>query len=239
MLVIGIGLLNLHGAKIAPSIDIERTAHDFAAALANPAPPRSGQVEGYTTHPVGIAHEDPVMRALLSATLKEVAARSYAGATTARIAARAGLHPSMVFNRFPTKLDLFTAAIQARSNVAVLDGQQKLEQAVDAVGAGVAEEVGWRLSLRPESRLARTIALEQLRLAWHVRELREIEDEMHQVLVDSLLDRDIVTAPYSATGFTALNLAFGYGVMVLAAPLPDAWRLPFSVVTIPLLEGGG
>lgn len=240
VLVIAIGLLDLHGAKIAPSTSIEQVAHDFAAALANPAQPHSEQVvAGYTTYSVAVTHDDPVMRALLSATLEEVAARSYTGATTARIAARAGIHPSKVFNRFPTKLDLFTAAIQARLNSAMLDSQEKIEQAGQEVGPGLAEEAAWRLYMCQDARLTRTPALELLRLTWHVPELRELEDESHRALTDSLLSREIDTGPYSAAGYTALNVALGYGVMTLAALLPDAWRLPFAVVTIPLLEGAG
>jgi hypothetical protein len=66
-----------------------------------------------------------------------------------------------------------------------------------------------------------------MRVAWHDSELNQAANSV----ADSFLES---TASSEAAAF--VEQALGIGILVLATVQPDAWSLPWDVVTVPLSD---
>ncbi len=179
---------------------------------------------------------DSTWDALLRATVESVSELGYEASTIEVIAARCGFTRTVIFRRYPTKYDLFLDASQRTLGPMVLamDNQRRIVEA--DFGTGVSDAWMGREVMRPELRGLRTILLEQVRLATHLEDLREVlgnalmqpERPMSHTLEGS--------TERSSRGKRATEMALGSGMQLLAQLRPASWSLPYDVVLIPWRE---
>lgn len=180
---------------------------------------------------------EPAWDAVLRATLRQVGHRGYDGATVESIAAEAGYSQTVLFSRYPTKRDAFLDATH-RMFAAATELNFAYQQRIAArYSPGIAEAVMLREYMKPGRELARTIGLEQYRLAWHDREMRSAL-EVEQA--DFRRHYRKAHPELNDTQFRArlhMEHAIGMGPVLLAQLDPTAWRLPYDVITVPLVDG--
>lgn len=182
---------------------------------------------------------DPALDALLRATLEEVGRTGFDAATTAGIGRASGYSEGLLFARYPSKVEVFVDATrrQHAQNWRLNEAFQR--GVIAAHGEGIAEAVVIREFQRPHLSLARAIHLEQVRLALHDERLRQVQWGELDALVAESTANDPTWHPAASPAHLHLSVAIGLGVACLPMLVPDAWQLPYDVVTIPLNEPGG
>ena len=89
---------------------------------------------------------------------------------------------------------------------------------------------------RPDLHGYRAISLEQVRMALHDERLREVQWGELELLVAQALAEAPNWAAAGTPAHLHLSVAIGLGVTVLPILAPEAWLLPYDVVTVPLDE---
>lgn len=171
---------------------------------------------------------DPLLDALLDATLKQVGRIGYEAATTQRIVSSVGVTEGALFSRYKTKLELFIDATERQLAFTYGLNEQWTRDLTERYGQGIAEAVTLREFQRPTHQALRALNLEQLRVTWRDPVLRHA----HEVKL-----REFESVAYSddRARFHAL-FAHGLGSNLLPHLYEDCWKLPYDVVTVPLLE---
>lgn len=177
---------------------------------------------------------DPRVDGLLGATVRTVGEVGYDDASVARICRAAGVSQGFLFNRYPTKLDLFLAAIEMQRSAAMRDTDAFIAEIASTHGNGIAEAVAWREHQRPEFREQRTIVLESLRLARHDARMRDVIDGSLADVARPRLAGARGARRAALLGHMRRDYAVGIGLVIVGNVLPDAWKLPFDTVTIGL-----
>lgn len=179
---------------------------------------------------------DARVDALLAATLRCVGEAGYRDASVARICRSAGVSQGFLFNRYPTKLDLFLAAIDVQRSAAMRDTDAFIAEVAATHGNGIAEAVAWREHQRPAFREQRTVVLESLRLARHDTRMRDVIDRSLTEASTPRLGNARGARRDTLLGHMRRDYAVGIGVIIVGNVLPEAWTLPFDCVTIGLNE---
>lgn len=222
-------------AEVVP-VDISGPVADVCRALADPAKPvRLPSVSPDDISPLAMQTDDSVLDDLHAATLEEVGRHGYRGATMQRIGANAQVSQGFIFGRYSTKRELFVDATARRHKAAFDSTAAHLADLQKRRGMGVAEATVIKTLMQPGIEVQRAVQLEQYRLGWYDPSLgAELDKAMSQYLEQSW-SQVSETVGESVAAQQHLDLALGIGATVLPALLPDAWELPFDVVTVPLL----
>ena len=93
--------------------------------------------------------------------------------------------------------------------------------------------------MRPGRELQRAINLEQVRLTWHNEQMRQVyQAAMDAVNAPSSSTDCLDEGPPERPGAVAADVhvyeATFIGAILLATLMPDAWSLPYGVVTEPV-----
>ena len=182
---------------------------------------------------------EPALDDLLRATLEEVGRVGYEAATTAAIGRASGHSEGLLFARYPSKVEAFMDATKRQHAVGWRRNEEFIHSVTAAHGPGIAEAVIIREMQRPELRHGRAISLEQVRLALHDERLREVQWGELDTLVDETLSKDPQWYTANSEAHLHMSVAIGIGVTALPLLAPDAWELPYDVVTVPLDEPDG
>ncbi len=236
---LGLGLAGARRSRPV-AVDWEQLVRDLRAALAHPAPPSAEALLPRADHISQTIYREPgggVAHRLMTETLAEVALRGFDEAAVPEIAHRSGVPEGALFDIHPDKAALFREATQRQQKVCLGANDAFLREVGEAQGPGVADAVGLREFQRPDFAFERVLALEQLRLSWHDRTMLRLQDEILDPLSQDLAIRHPEWPPDRVAGEVHLGYALGVGAYFLAVLVPDAYRLPFEVVTIPLLGG--
>lgn len=230
MLSVALGLVLVARRPGVERIDVEHVADVLLRILAIPAPGRD-LPDLDSTHfsdPVPFDTGDAVRDRLLQATLDEVGQRGYDAATVDAIAHRAGSSQGALFARYPTKVALFLDAVRRQSAFALRANEACMERWAVEHGRGVAEAAMIREFMRPGRDHLRIIALEELRTGWHEPVIREaVAREYEAFVAESHALKPGFTVAEAHVGF-----AVGGGTLLLCGLYPDAWLLPYDVVTV-------
>lgn len=233
---LALGLVIMWPRTASMPIDIGAEVGRIGEALRNPSRPRRlPEVTPDDVSPLVVTGTDDALTDLHSATLVEVGLHGFRGATLQRIASAAQVSQGFIFGRYSSKLDLFVDATARRHATAYRSNAERWAAAMDKHGAGRAEATMMRTFLQPGLDVPRALALEQERLAWFDVALQA---SMTKAVSDYLDQTWGITAPEPdgrSPGQQHLDLALGAGVLTIPPLLPDAWMLPFDVVTVPLL----
>ena len=192
------------------------------------------EAEHLRVRPV-LAPDDPALEALLTATLDEVGARGFDDATTAGISRAAGHSEGLLFSRYQSKLELFLDACEVQRRPGFEANEAFLSRLTASRGRGVAEAVLIREFMHPDAEGPRTLTLEQVRVAWHDTRLRDSLTRQAEEFVNSLRESPTgVPAGRDPVAYFHLATAIGLGLVLLPRLDPEAWRLPYDVMTVPL-----
>lgn len=230
MLSVALGLVLVARRPGIDRIDVEYVADVLLRILATPASPSPlPEVEApHVRDPIAFDTDDEVKDRLLQATLDEVGERGYDAATVDAIAHRAGSSQGALFARYPSKVELFLDAVQRHSAAALRANEACMRRLADSHGRGIAEAVMIRESMRPGRDRLRVIALEELRTGWHEPVVREaVAREYEAFVAESHATKPGFTVAEAHVGF-----AIGGGTLLLSILYPDAWLLPYDVVTV-------
>ena len=179
---------------------------------------------------------DSALDSLLEATLDEVAARGFDGATTISIAKAAGYSDGLIFARYPSKLALFLDASKRQQAISFRNYDAYQTEVRKEHGMGIADAVAIREVQRPHVNSQRATYLEQIRISWHDDELqRALSSEFDQFVADAIA-ADPAWAPANSPADLHVSIALGFGLSLLPVLHPEAWSLPYDVVTIPLAD---
>jgi AcrR family transcriptional regulator len=175
--------------------------------------------------------DDDLLSRVFQATLEQVGLRGFDGATTVRIARAAGVSEGVIFNRYRTKLHLFLDASRRSVASGAARNEEFMADLEKKFGPGMAEAVMLRELMRPGRELQRSINLEQQRLVRHHSELRQSVDEQYRQLVEAVRGTSPRWSTNALRAHVHVALAMGLGAALLAQLYPQAWHLPFDVIT--------
>ncbi|MBU6245915.1 MAG: TetR/AcrR family transcriptional regulator [Actinomycetales bacterium] len=214
--------------------DFSAELHGLADALSHPTAPvrlPSARAEGLDA-PLEPGTGNEAWDAALRATVACVGERGYESATIEAITAASGYSRTVIFARYPTKLDLFMDATDRMLADSVRAGMA-YQELLAGHGPGIADTCYLRELMRPERTSLRTLTLEQVRLAPHHERLRS-------AIRDALLDAQRMLAqlqpnasPPAIRGRMITETAVTTGTGLVAQLQPDAWSLPFDTVLVP------
>lgn len=233
---LALGLVLMWPRTASTPIDITAEVAKIGAALRNPSRPRRlPSVSADDVSPLAVTGVDGTLSDLHAATLLEVGLRGFRGATLQRIAATAQVSQGLIFARYSSKLDLFIDATARRHASAYQANAERWATVMDTMGAGCAEATMIKTFLQPGLDALRALALEQERLAWFDVALQASLTKAISEYLERTWEITVPEPDDRTPGQLHLDLALGAGVLVVPRLLPDAWRLPFDVVTVPLL----
>ena len=174
---------------------------------------------------------DPIHDDLLTATLDRVGHLGFDAATTMTIASAAGHSETTIFIRYPSKLALFIDAAARQQAIAFRANEAFTERLEARHGLAIAEAVNIREFLHPDLDLQRAIYAETIRMSWHDEELRDRQEAEITTFIDEM-HRTHADWPAGTTEAAAhMSYATGIGYALLPLLAPDAWTLPYDVVT--------
>lgn len=177
---------------------------------------------------------DALLDRLLEATRDEVGRKGYDATTIDSIAKAAGRTKGLVFSRYPSKKELLNDTT-ARYTKAMFDlNEQAFATLLDGLSPGVAEAAVYREYMRPGRAHLHVFALEQYRLAWHDAEMRHAIAAAMAEVIETRLQSDHSRSLRQWEAFNFIGASQGVGVMLLASCCPEAWTLPYQVMTVPL-----
>lgn len=191
----------------------------------------------HLVNPPAFDLDDPALADLLTATLHEVGNRGYEAATLRRIALASGFSKGLVFARYASKRDLFLDATDRMLLLAAQANEAFQQQVAMSTSAGIADATITRETMRPEVRHIRTITTEQFRLAWHDDQMQSTFKAVQDAMSKGLLEASPTLTPARAQGRVFVEFARGIGMGVVADLHADAWKLPYDVVLVPLIDG--
>lgn len=239
LISMGLGLLMQARRFPLPAVDLTQEVEQTAAALAAKSAPRTLPHESLThlDRRVDFGTEDPDLENVLNATYDAVAAEGYEAATLNVIARAAGCTEGLIFARYDTKWQLFLDATERMSESAVKLNDEYWRSIAESHSEGIAQAASMREFMLPSRKRPTTVYMEQCRLSWHDEELLSSLEASFADTVWQIANRDDGRSTSELRAYVYTGIALGFGVMVLADLYPDAWQLPFDVVTVPLMDG--
>jgi AcrR family transcriptional regulator len=216
--------------------DMGAALQRFHAAASTPAQPLSLPEVG-AEHLASWPFDsgDARVDTLLEAAVQTVGELGYQAASVARICRNARVSQGFLFNRYPSKFDLFHAAATSSHTAGIENTEAYLANLGRSEGIAAAEAIAWREYQRPGLAIKRSVAIEIERLA---RFHPELAESIHAPEAEVLAQRSgrIGKRKLAATiGDVQLDIGLGLGILVLPLLLPEAWSLPFSAITQPLV----
>lgn len=180
---------------------------------------------------IAFATGDAMLDALLQAVIDEVSEVGFDGATTMRIARRAGASEGYLFSKYDSKLELFVDAVKRKSDIRLKVNNQKMAEIAELHGQPAADALMIIESMHPGSPRRRAIALERMRVAMHNAEMRRAQAESLENFVAAVRAQDEEWAAKMTLSRARFSFAVGLGVSAVPLLMPSCWLLPFDVTT--------
>lgn len=182
---------------------------------------------------------DSALDDVLQATLDLVGRYGLEHATMQRIARAAGVSEGYVFRRYPTKTDLFLNATDRMATRAAALNNDYMIRLATAYSPGLSAAAMFREVMRPGIELQRGLNLEQLRLTWHNESMRRVVQDAVDASTSPAVELRLGDEPLTQDSVAVaahVSDAVVTGAILLATRHPDAWQLPYGVITVPLLD---
>lgn len=231
VLALALGLMIGARHERAAHLELEQALPDWlrpAISPAEPAPLPDADASHMDDYPV-LAPGDPALDILLNTALEMISQRGFDQVTVAEIASAAGFTQGLAFRRYPTKLDMLRDAIKRQNDAGLALNHAFTTALKDAHGTAIAEAVSIREAQRPSRALGRSMALEQIRLGWHHRELAAAQASALDEFRAGLLTTPGWAAYESETDFF-LQFALTWGMYLLPFLNPEVHTLPYHCV---------
>lgn len=238
IVVWALGLVMFANRPWVADMDIAPALTHMHRALQRESPARRPPAKTAThLHTSVFDTGDPRIDEIMDLALASIGQVGYRRTHLREIAHSAGASEGFLFSRFRTKLDLFLAINAAAYNQAYED-MLTYQRAIAAQdGPGLAEAALWREYLDPAIAERQVVGVETDRLSIYEERVREITHAEEIKVVEAQLASTDPKVRQVMLGFVHLEFASGHGLPIVGLLLPQAWRLPFNVVTEPYLEG--
>ena len=237
LFALGLGLVILSYTTASSPLDLSQEAARIAPALTSDVAPARlpAQQADHLDKEAVFGTGDPAWDALLQATLDQVGTVGFDRATVSGIAHAAGYTEGLLFARYATKRDLFVDATARMTEPATRLNQAMSDDLAKRYSWGISDAVMMREFMRPGRERVRTIVLEQYRLASHQPDVQAVV-EGGSAPTATMAASHVVEDPEHLPARTLVERSLGIGAPLLAAIDPEAWSLPYDVVTVPLLD---
>ncbi len=180
---------------------------------------------------------DRQVDSVLESCLQNVGQFGFGQVSTKRIAHDAGISEGLLFSKFESKLAMFTTATSEQTRLGFNDNFNFIKKLEEKYGESLANAIFIREWARPGLELKRSSYLEQLRLSWHIPEVRKAQELEIKNIIDKAGDREPKTVGAHLDNSDAtLEVAIPTGIVFGALLHPEAWKLPFSAVTPNLFD---
>jgi len=181
--------------------------------------------------PTIFATGDTIHDDLLTAVLDRVGHLGFDAATTMTIARAAGHSETTIFIRYPNKLALFIDAATRQQAIAFRANESFTRKVEAGHGRAIAEAVNIREFMHPDLDVQQAIYAETIRMSWHDGALRDRQEAEVAAFIDEM-QREHPDWPDGRTASRAhISYATAIGYVLLPVLVPDAWMLPYDVVT--------
>ena len=233
LLMVALGLIAAGRRPGVSGLDLTGELTDLHRALhTDQAPVRLPAARPlHAQEPTEFGTGDPIHDDLLSAALDRVGHLGFDAATTMTIARAAGHSETTIFIRYPSKLALFIDAAARQTAIAFRANETFTRRLEARHGRAIAEAVNIREFMHPDLDLQRAIYAETIRMSWHDEELRDRQEAEIAAFIEEM-HRDHPDWPDGATAARAhMSYATAIGYALLPVLAPDAWTLPYDVVT--------
>lgn len=239
LVMVALGLLMASGHSQAPGVDIGPRAAELAVALADDRRPASlpKRRAHHVVRSTEFAGDDPDRDALREAALELVATHGLDGTTTKAVARLAGFSEAKLFQHFSSKVDLFQQAVDLQQRRSGQANTDFVAQVAQDHGRGIAEAVFLRELMRPSVAQTRLLASEHKRVSFHQTDVQAREEEVLAEFFAEAWAQVPQASQIEARSAFHYDYATGLGAAVLPILLPEAWALPYDVVTVPMIEG--
>jgi AcrR family transcriptional regulator len=223
-----LGLLAIGSMSDLRNVDFSLSEGVIDEALRQPV--RASRLPVHPPPPVAITTGDRLLDALLQSTIEQVARHGFEGANLETICAGAGITKGYLFNRYPSKRELFIDAARRRQEAAVAHSIAWLNEMSARQGRARAEATFIRGVLHPSRWSHHRISGEELHLALREQELAAV----FEATAASFARENLGAVTPITLGYAHSARAIGEGLGLLLLLDPDAWQLPFEVVLVPL-----
>jgi AcrR family transcriptional regulator len=187
------------------------------------------QTPGATT---GNADHD----AILDAALVLVGTVGYEAATMSKVARMAHINESVIFAHYRTKLDLFMDATLRQWKAGLPYNDAFAARIAQKHGAGVAEATLMREAQRPGREHIRSLALEQIRVAWREPALANRFESMIQQYAQATRSHSPGLPQRDALSRIVGEFSVSQGVVLLGQLFPQAWTIGLDPVFVPMTK---
>lgn len=233
LVMVTLGLIAAGRRPALNDLDLTGEFSSLHAALhADLAPVRLPSARPvHVSEPAAFNTGDPIHDDLLVATLEQVGRLGFDAATTMLIARAAGHSETTIFIRYPTKLALFVGAA-ARQSAAAFRANEAFTARVQARhGRAIAEAVNVREFLHPDLALQRAVYAETIRISWHDDELGDRQEAEINAFIDEMRAAHADWRDDTTNANVHISYATGLGYALLPLLAPEAWTLPYDVIT--------
>lgn len=237
VIALALGLMIGARHQRAANLDLASALPDWLAAATKPTrqqPLPEADASHMDDYPV-LAPGDPALDILLNTTLELISTRGFDQVTVSQIARAAGFTEGLAFRRYPTKLDMLRDATKRQNDAGLELNHAFISTLQTTHGTAIAESVIIREAQRPGRELGRSMALEQIRLGWHHRELADAQAASLDEFRAALLTSPGWDAYESETDFF-LQFALSWGMYLLPFLNPQVYLLPYDCVLVPLYD---
>lgn len=239
LVLVALGLLMAAGHSHAPKVDLTRCIRDLAVALRVDRRPMAlpKKRAHHVVRSTEFATDDPDRDALCGAALELVATHGVDGTTTRAVAHLAGFSEAKLFLHFDTKMDMFQQAIDMQQRRSGQENTDFVAEVAKDHSRGVAEAVLFRELMRPSVAQSRLLASEHKRVSFHESDVQAKEEAvLAQFLAAAWAEHPDCSESEARSAFH-YDYATGLGCFALPILLPEAWALPYDVVTVPMIDG--
>jgi len=175
---------------------------------------------------------DRQLDSILESCLQNVGQFGFGRVTTRQIARDAGVSEGLLFSKFESKLSIFTTAASQQTRLGFTDNFNFIKKIEEKYDESLANAIFIREWARPGLELKRSSYLEQLRLSWHIPEVRKAQEvEINNIIDKAAGRKPNTTRTNQDNSDVTLEVAIPTGVVFGALLHPEAWKLPFSAVT--------
>lgn len=175
--------------------------------------------------------DDDNLRNLMIATIEEIGKDGFDGATTLRIAKRAGCSEGFIFSRYHSKLELFVDIIRRNNESRLRQNNELLDSIAREYSQGIADAVFIREAMQPGRGHRRALTLEHFRVSMSDAQMRQQTIASLEKFVAEMRAANPEWAEKMTPSRVRMAHTTGIGVVALPLIVPGAWRLPFDLVT--------
>lgn len=238
-----LGLLIVRRLPLARKASLHQHARDIVDAVGSPAiatklpTDRAEHMDWVTfTQTPGATTGDADHDAVLDAALSLIGTVGYEAATTSKIARMAHVNESVIFAHYRTKLDLFMDATLRQWKAGLPFNDAFAGRIAERHGAGVAEATLMREAQRPGREHIRSLALEQIRVAWRESALTHRFESMIQQYAQATRSHSPGLTQRDALSRIVGEFSVSQGVVLLGQLFPQAWTIGLDPVFVPMTK---